>query len=90
MSTSDRDDMTTVVMACEEFMASTGIAPERLRQVVPCVGDPSDPAAARPQQTERPDLTDTGIAGASETAVPGKSGTPAAADPSEASASEAL
>ena len=30
MSTSDRDDMTTVVMACEEFMAGTGIAPERL------------------------------------------------------------
>ena len=26
MSTSDRDDMTTVVMACEEFMASTGMA----------------------------------------------------------------
>ena len=34
MSTSDRDDMTTVVMACEEFMASTGIAPERLRELL--------------------------------------------------------
>ena len=34
MSTSDRDDMTTVVMACEEFMASTGIAPERLRELM--------------------------------------------------------
>ena len=34
MSTSDRDDMTTVVMACEEFMASTGIASERLRELL--------------------------------------------------------
>ena len=34
MSTSDRDDMTTVVMACEEFMAGTGIAPERLRELL--------------------------------------------------------
>ena len=34
MSTSDRDDMTTVVMACEEFMARTGIAPERLRELL--------------------------------------------------------
>ena len=40
MSTSDRDDMTTVVMACEEFMASTGIAPERYFT--------SDPAGLKP------------------------------------------
>ena len=46
------------------------------------------PQAGIPQSGA--DATDTGIAGASETAVPGKSGTPAAADPSEASASEAL
>ena len=46
------------------------------------------PQAGIPQSGA--DATDTGIARASETAVPGKSGTPAAADPSEASASEAL
>ena len=46
------------------------------------------PQAGIPQSGA--DATDTGIAGTSETAVPGKSETPAAADPSEASASEAL
>ncbi|WP_300718059.1 chaperone modulator CbpM [uncultured Desulfovibrio sp.] len=34
MNTSDRDDMAPVVMVCEEFMASTGIAPERLRELL--------------------------------------------------------
>ena len=82
-----------------EMIDMAAAAEDAIDVVTESLASGDDAAEALPETDAAPqagipqsgaDATDTGIAGTSETAVPGKSETPAAADPSEASASEAL